>query len=144
MITKVHHVSYVVDDLEVVMTFLRDQLGMEPTWVGGEERGRREATYDVGHSEIQIKQPISGDTGLAAFLRERGPGLHHVAWAVDGLDQLAAQLGAGGFGLRDGPVPHRSGESSHPRLVTKYRVINVLPSARHGLGERLQVVEDDG
>jgi methylmalonyl-CoA/ethylmalonyl-CoA epimerase len=143
VITKVHHVSYVVADLEAVMGFLRDHLGMEPTWVSGEERGRLEATYAVGDAELQIKQPVRDDIGLAGFLREHGPGVHHVAFAATGLGELAATLWSSGVALREGPTPHRSGESSHPRLATTYRVINVLPESGHGLGERLQIVEDD-
>ena len=143
MIRKVHHVSYVVHDLEAVMTFLRVHFGMEPTWVGAEERGRLEVTYDIGDAELQIKQPLSEQSGLAAFLRDRGPGIHHVAWAASGLDALAANLSKSGVALREGPLPHRSGESSHPRLATTYRVLNVLPESGHGLGERLQIVEDD-
>jgi methylmalonyl-CoA/ethylmalonyl-CoA epimerase len=143
VIRKVHHVSYVVHDLEAVMTFLRVHFGMEPTWVGSEERGRLEVTYDIGDAELQIKQPVSEQSGLAAFLRDRGPGIHHVAWAASGLDALATNLSSSGVALREGALPHRSGESSHPRLSTTYRVLNVLPESGHGLGERLQIVEDD-
>jgi methylmalonyl-CoA/ethylmalonyl-CoA epimerase len=143
MITHIHHVSYVVEDLDTVMTFLREQLGMEPTWVGAEERGMREATYDVGQAEIQIKQPLRPDTELAKFLRERGPGIHHVAWATTGIDDVVAALSAAGNHLREGNVAHRSGESSHPRLATTYRVVNIMPDSGHGLGERIQLVEDD-
>ena len=143
MITKVHHVSYVVSDLDAVMRFLREHLGMEPTWVSGVERGRLEATYAVGDGELQIKQPVRDDIGLAAYLRQHGPGVHHVAFATDALDELTSALWSSGVPLREGPTPHRSSESSHPRLATTYRVINVQTDSGHGLGERLQIVEDD-
>ena len=141
--SHIHHVSYVVRDLDQVMRYLRDQMGMEPSWGGGEERGHREATYALGVGELQIKQPGPQDTELARFLAEHGPGIHHAAWATTGLDELARALTAGGNRLRDGPAPHRSEESSHPRLAVTYRVVNVMAESGHGLGERIQLVEED-
>jgi len=143
VITGIHHVSYVVDDLDSVMEFLRTHLGMEPSWTGAEERGMREATYDIGDAELQVKQPLKPELELAGFLREHGPGVHHVAWATTHLDQLAASLTSSGLRLRDGNTPHRSAESSHPRLAVTYRVVNIMRDSGHGLGERIQLVETD-
>jgi methylmalonyl-CoA/ethylmalonyl-CoA epimerase len=143
VIGKVHHISYVVADLDAVTRYLSEQLGLEPTWVGGETRERREAVYQLGETELQVKQPGPQDRELQAFLEKNGPGVHHVAWATTGLDELAPALFAAGATLRDGPAPHRSAESSDPRLAVTYKVVNIMAATGHGLGERIQLVEED-
>lgn len=143
MISKVHHISYVVADLDAVTRYLSERLGMEPSWVGGETRDRREAVYQLGETELQVKQPGARDRELLAFLEQHGPGVHHVAWATTGLDELAPALAAAGDTLRDGPAPHRSAESSDPRLSLTYQVVNIMAATGHGLGERIQLIEED-
>ena len=42
--------------------------------------------------EIELIQPLEGDTPYADFLRERGEGLHHLGVKVDDLDETLARL----------------------------------------------------
>jgi hypothetical protein len=44
----------------------------------------------VGELQLELIQPVRGDSIYADFLRENGPGLHHACWEVD---DLAAALG---------------------------------------------------
>ena len=43
----------------------------------------------------------SGDEGLERFLEKRGPGLHHIAVEVEGIEQALATLKALGIALID-------------------------------------------
>jgi methylmalonyl-CoA/ethylmalonyl-CoA epimerase len=48
--------------------------------------------------EIELIQPLEGDTPYADFLREGGEGLHHLGVKVDDLDETLASLA--GHGIR--------------------------------------------
>ena len=45
--------------------------------------------------------PVKDDTGVARFLAKRGPGMHHVAFAVPHLEDTLRELSAGGVELID-------------------------------------------
>lgn len=47
----------------------------------------------VGDLQLELIQPVTGDSLYAEFLAERGPGLHHACWYVD---DLAETLHAAG------------------------------------------------
>ncbi len=83
MIEKIDHIGIAVEDLEEASAFYRDKLGLE--FLGTEEipsQKVKAALFRVGESRIELLQPISPDSPVAAFLEKRGPGLHHVAYAV--------------------------------------------------------------
>lgn len=48
--------------------------------------------YPVGATKIELLEPLSADAGLSGFLKKRGPGLHHFALLVEGLDEMVAHL----------------------------------------------------
>jgi methylmalonyl-CoA/ethylmalonyl-CoA epimerase len=56
------------------------------------------AGVDAGAVRIELLEPLDDESPIAKFLAKRGPGLHHVAYAVD--DLPAALAAAAGAGLR--------------------------------------------
>jgi methylmalonyl-CoA/ethylmalonyl-CoA epimerase len=62
--------------------------------------GFLERMYPVGGSYVQTLE-AEGEGLLQRFLDKRGPGLHHVAFAVDSIDAALADLEARGVSLID-------------------------------------------
>ncbi len=56
--------------------------------------GYRGVTLDVasGQPQFELIAPIGDDNYVARFLRERGPGLHHVTYEVDDPSATAAAM----------------------------------------------------
>jgi len=50
---------------------------------------------------VELLEPLGEDTPVGRFLRRRGPGLHHVAWAVEELAATLRVLEKEGFRLID-------------------------------------------
>ena len=50
------------------------------------------AAVIVGGMELEFIQPIDGDSPHMKFLKEKGEGIQHLAFAVDNLDQDIAAL----------------------------------------------------
>lgn len=92
-IKKINHVAIVVRDIEESLKFWEEQLGLKldhielvPT------QHSRVAFIPVGDSEVELVQPTSSDSGLAAYLEKRGEGMHHICFEVDDIDAKLAEL----------------------------------------------------
>ena len=98
----IHHVGYVVADLDAEIPVYRDVLGME---VGVREvmpdQGVEAVLLGGGPSYVELIAPVSEDTGVARFLAKKGPGMHHVAFAVPHLESTLRELQDGGVELID-------------------------------------------
>lgn len=99
---NIDHVAIAVPDLESALDDFASLYGVEPIRrerVG--EQGVEEAMLAIGGSQVQLLQPLSPDTPVGKFLEKRGPGLHHVAFAVADIEQALAHLRAVGARLID-------------------------------------------
>ena len=83
MFEYVHHVAYVVSDMDDAARVLGDlfELQLVERRVIDGTHSAEMASYRCGPSLIEVLRPI-GHPELDRFLREHGPGLHHVAFAV--------------------------------------------------------------
>jgi methylmalonyl-CoA/ethylmalonyl-CoA epimerase len=126
------HIGIAVPEIEGSLDFWRDALGLELHAV--EEVPSQKATVafiPVGESEIELIRPTSDDSGLAKFLKERGPGIHHLCLEVDDLDAMLLDLKNKGVRLiNETPqvLPGRKMAFIHPKaaggvLVELYELI---------------------
>ena len=101
-IKRIDHIAVVVEDLEEALVFWQEKLGLRLDDIESiESMSVRIAFLPVGESEIELVQPTSTDSGVARFLRNRGPGLHHICLEVDDLAAKLDQLAARGVRLID-------------------------------------------
>jgi methylmalonyl-CoA/ethylmalonyl-CoA epimerase len=82
------------------------------------------AFLPVGDTRLELLEPVGADSPIAKFLAKRGPGIHHVCFAVDDLEDAVQDLKSRGFRLvNESPVPGADGK----------RVAFLHPSAGHGV-----------
>lgn len=81
---------------------------------------------------VELLEPLAEDTPVGRFLTRRGPGLHHVAWAVADLASTLRSLETEGFRLIDREP--RVGAGGH-------RVAFIHPESTGGT--LLELVETD-
>jgi methylmalonyl-CoA/ethylmalonyl-CoA epimerase len=55
----------------------------------------------AGASLVELLEPDRPDSPIAKFLAKRGPGIHHVCFAVDDLDATLERCRAAGIRLID-------------------------------------------
>ena len=66
-----------------------------------EEQGVEAVLLDVGDGHVELLRPLGPETAVGKFLARKGPGLHHVAYAVEDIDATLEQLAAAGIELID-------------------------------------------
>ena len=102
MLVAIDHVGVAVEDIDATLGLFRDILQMP--LVHREtvtEQGVDAALLDVGDGHIELLQPLGADTAVGKFLARRGPGLHHVAYRVDNVEETLKALAGAGIALID-------------------------------------------
>jgi methylmalonyl-CoA epimerase len=89
----IDHIAFVVDNIEKAVEFWRDALNLDLERVEEiEEQESIVAFLPTGGTEVELVQPTTDDSGIARFLRKRGPGFHHVCFEVDDVISTLEQL----------------------------------------------------
>ncbi|MDW7644060.1 MAG: methylmalonyl-CoA epimerase [Desulfuromonadales bacterium] len=102
MTKKINHIGIAVKSLENALPLYRDVMGM--AFEGTEEVAEqkvRVAFLAVGESRIELLEPTSEDSPVAKFLEKNGEGVHHIAYQVEHLEAVLADLAAQGVRLID-------------------------------------------
>ena len=81
---KINHIGIAVNNIEEAAKFYTETLGLE---LGGIEevpdQKVKVAFLPIGEVRIELVQPTSPDSPVAAFLEKKGQGFHHIAYQVD-------------------------------------------------------------
>ncbi|MBZ0265599.1 methylmalonyl-CoA epimerase [bacterium] len=88
MIQKIDHIGIAVRSLDEGIKLYRDTLGMKLHAVEEvTEQKVRVAMFDVAGVHIELLEPTSEDSPIAKFLEKQGPGMHHICYEVDDVDE---------------------------------------------------------
>ncbi|HKJ35278.1 MAG TPA: methylmalonyl-CoA epimerase [Solirubrobacterales bacterium] len=102
MLDRIDHIGVAVDDLDAAITLYSETLGMP--LVHREtvtEQGVEAVLLDVGDGHVELLSPLGDKTPVGKFLEKKGPGLHHVAYAVSDIEATLKQLADDGVALID-------------------------------------------
>ncbi len=102
MLGRIDHVGVAVEDLDGALALYGDRLAMPTAHRETvEEQGVEAVLLDVGDSHVELLCPLGPDTPVGRFLAKKGPGLHHVAYGVEDIEQTLEQLNGQGVRLID-------------------------------------------
>lgn len=102
MFTTVDHIGIAVHDIdEAIAMYSRSFDVSEWEIIEMPERHMRVAAAHVGEVLLELIMPTSEEAAFAKFLRERGPGMHHVAYRVDDIHAALADVKARGVRVLD-------------------------------------------
>jgi methylmalonyl-CoA/ethylmalonyl-CoA epimerase len=97
---RIAHIGIAVRTLEEILPFYRDILGL-PEVPLADADGARIAGLAAGESLVELLEARSSDSPIARFVDRRGPGIHHICFAVDDLDAALDRCRAAGIRLID-------------------------------------------
>jgi methylmalonyl-CoA/ethylmalonyl-CoA epimerase len=98
--TRIAHIGIAVRRLQELVPFYRDVLGMPETTLDDSD-GARIVGLVAGDSLVELLEADTPDSPIGRFVAKRGPGIHHVCFAVDDLDGTLARCRAAGIRLID-------------------------------------------
>ena len=122
--TRIAHVGIAVQALDHILPFYRDILGL-PEVTLADADGARIAGLDAGESLVELLEANSPDTPIGKFIAKRGPGIHHICFAVHDLDDTLARCRAAGVRLID-EAPRRGAEGKRIAFLHPAATAGVL------------------
>lgn len=121
--TRIAHIGIAVRALDEILPFYRDVLGM-PEVPLDDADGAWIAGVQSGESLVELLEAQSDNSPIGRFVAKRGPGIHHICFAVDDLDATLERCRAAGIRLID----------QHPRIGAEGKRIAFLhPSSTAGV-----------
>jgi methylmalonyl-CoA/ethylmalonyl-CoA epimerase len=102
MLDRIDHVGVATEDLDAAIALYEGSLGMPVAHRETvESQGVEAVLLDVGEGHVELLRPLRPDTPVGKYLASKGPGLHHVAYAVSDIEQTLAKLVDEGVKLID-------------------------------------------
>ncbi len=85
-ITHIEHIGIAVKDLQAAIDYYERVLGLQCYRVElVPDQQVKTAFFQVGQTKIELLESTSPDGTIATFIDRRGEGLHHIAFAVKGV-----------------------------------------------------------
>jgi methylmalonyl-CoA/ethylmalonyl-CoA epimerase len=122
---RIDHIGVATDDLDAAVALYEGTLGMPVAHRETvESQGVEAVLLDIGEGHVELLRPLGSDTPIGKYLDNKGPGLHHVAYAVDDIEDVLGKLKEAGIEMID----------SEPRVgIRQSRVAFVHPRSTGGV-----------
>lgn len=134
-VKKIDHVAVCVSDIDAAAATWSKVFGLEMREREVVASQKTEAALlPIGESNVELISP-QGNEGLAKFLEKRGPGIHHIAIEVEGIEGALGFLKTLGVPLID-ETPRKGARGHkvafiHPKATGGVLVELVEPDATH-------------
>lgn len=122
--TRIAHIGIAVEALERVLPLYRDLLRL-PEEPLADADGARIAGLRAGDSLIELLEAERPNSPIGKFIARRGPGIHHICFAVDDLDGTLDRCKHAGIKLID-DVPRLGAEGKRIAFLHPSSTAGVL------------------
>jgi len=131
---RIDHIGVAVEEIDAALALYGESFEMKLAHRETvESQGVEAVLLDVGEGHVELLAPLGPETPVGKYLAKNGPGLHHVAYAVDDIDAALEKVAAAGIQLID----------SEPRVgIRDSRVAFLHPRSTGGV--LTEIVEPAG
>lgn len=111
---KIAHIGIAVKNLDEMIPFYRDTLGLEFNGVEiVPSENVKVAFFKIGESAIELLEPTNEQSAIAKFIEKKGEGIHHIALDVDDIESRLKSFKDQGIPL----VHEKPKRGAHDSLV---------------------------
>jgi methylmalonyl-CoA/ethylmalonyl-CoA epimerase len=101
-ITHIEHIGIAVKDLQESINYYEKVLNLKCYKIEEvEDQKVKTAFFMVGQTKIELLESTSPDGPIGKFIEKRGEGIHHLAFAVDSLQESLDFVSSKGIQLID-------------------------------------------
>ena len=100
--THIEHIGIAVADLEATIKYYEEVLGLEcyKTEIV-EDQKVKTAFFMVGQTKIELLESLTPDGPIGKYVEKKGPGLHHIAFAMPDVTEALADAKTKGVQMID-------------------------------------------
>jgi len=100
--THIEHIGIAVENLDAAIRYYEEVIGLECYAVEEvKDQKVRTAFFKVGDTKIELLESTDPQGPIGKFIEKRGAGIHHMAFAVPGVDEALAEARDKGMQLID-------------------------------------------
>ena len=100
--THIEHIGIAVENLEESIPYYEKVLGLECYAIEEvADQKVRTAFFRVGDTKIELLESTDPDGPIGKFIERKGPGVHHLAFAVEQVDEALKHAASEGVQLID-------------------------------------------
>lgn len=101
-ISHIEHIGIAVNSLDEAIPFYEEMLGMKCYAVEEvKDQKVKTAFFMVGQTKIELLESTDPEGPIGKFIEKKGPGMHHLAFAVDDVNKSLSELEEKGVRLID-------------------------------------------
>ena len=101
-VSHIEHLGIAVKSLEEAIPYWENVLGLKCYNIEEvADQKVKTAFFMVGQTKIELLEPTSEESTIAKYIEKRGLGVHHVAFAVEGIEDALADATEKGVQLID-------------------------------------------
>jgi methylmalonyl-CoA/ethylmalonyl-CoA epimerase len=101
-ISKIEHIGIAVVSLESAINYYETLLGIKCYAIEEiVDQKVRTAFFKVGETKIELLESMDPEGPIGKFLEKKGPGVHHIAFAVDEVNKALTEAELAGIQLVD-------------------------------------------
>ena len=116
-LTHIEHLGIAVKSLDEAIPFWEQKLGMKCYSIEEvKEQKVRTAFFKIGQSKIELLESTEPDGPIGKYVEKNGGGIHHLAFAVEGLQENLDELASKGAQLID-KTPRKGAEGLNITFV---------------------------
>ena len=109
-VSHIEHLGIAVKSLEEAIPYWETVLGLKCYNIEEvADQKVKTAFFMVGQTKIELLEPTSEESTIAKYIEKRGQGVHHVAFAVEGIEDALADATEKGVQLID-KAPRKGAE----------------------------------
>ncbi|HPW78598.1 MAG: Glyoxalase/Bleomycin resistance protein/Dioxygenase superfamily protein [Bacteroidetes bacterium ADurb.Bin037] len=101
-ITHIEHIGIAVKSLETAISFYETKLGLKCYAVEEVfDQKVKTAFFQVGQTKVELLESTDPEGPIGKFIANKGEGVHHIAFATEGLQENLDELAENGIRLID-------------------------------------------
>jgi len=101
-ISHIEHIGIAVNSLDEAIPYYENMLGLECYAIEEvADQKVKTAFFMVGQTKIELLESTDPEGPIGKFIAKKGPGVHHLAFAVDDVNKSLNEVGEKGIRLID-------------------------------------------
>ncbi len=101
-LTHIEHIGIAVKNMDEAISYYENILGLK-CYALEEVKDQKVKTafFKIGQTKIELLEATEADGPVAKFIEKKGEGIHHIAFAVDKIEDALEETAAKGIKLID-------------------------------------------